>query len=74
MKTGRILRICAKCSDMFSADLSSEKEYVGYVPKWFPNKDVNHYGDYVQLTIDIETGRILNWVKPTKEQLAETFN
>ena len=71
MKT---LNICAKCSDMFNASLACDKQgvigyYDGYVPNWFPNPDTSHYGDYVQLTIDIETGKILGWKKPTAEDL-----
>lgn len=76
MKT--VLKISAKCSDMFSAFLSEEGkptlEYADYVPHWFPNSNVNHYGDYVHLTIDVETGQILNWRKPTAAQLKETFS
>lgn len=43
----------------------------GYVPGFFPG---NHYGDYVILDIDIDTGMIKNWKKPTKEQLEEFIN
>jgi hypothetical protein len=32
-----------------------------------------HYGDYVELAINIETGQILEWTPPTKAQLKETF-
>lgn len=75
MKT---LRITAKCADMFGAALGEngnrEQEYTGYVPKWFPNPTVQHYGDYVELTIDIDTGQVLNWKKPTAAQLKETFS
>ena len=39
----------------------------GYVPEFFPE---DHYGDYLDLKIDIETGQILNWKKPTPAQLA----
>lgn len=67
MKT---LSICAKCSDMFSAQLKQDGktigEYDGYVPDFMPGQ---HYGDYVMLTIDIETGKILGWKKPTAEDL-----
>ena len=28
-----------------------------------------HYGDYLILDIDLETGQILNWKKPTREDL-----
>lgn len=65
----KILSICAKCSDMFSASLNdgqSIKHYDGYVPDFFPE---NHYGDYVELKIDIDTGKILNWKKPSKKDL-----
>jgi hypothetical protein len=41
--------------------------YEGYVPSFFPGL---HFGDYMYLNIDIETGQILNWKKPTEEQLA----
>lgn len=67
MKT---LKICAKCSDLFSASLEdgdSVKNYEGYVPDFFPEE---HWGDYVEFNIDIETGKILNWKKPTKADLA----
>jgi hypothetical protein len=73
MKTTKTIAICAKCSDMFSATLAVDNkivsEYDGYVPDWFPNPFVSHGGDYVNLTIDIETGKILNWKKPTKKDL-----
>jgi hypothetical protein len=49
------------------------KNYNGYVPSWFPNPKEEHYGDYVQLTIDVETGKILNWKEPTVTDLKETF-
>lgn len=61
----------AKCSDMFNASLYEGSEYKGeydgYVPEFFPGQ---HYGDYVTFNIDIETGRILNWVKPSVKDLA----
>ena len=46
------------------------REYDGYVPDFFPGK---HYGDYVQLEIDADTGKILNWKAPTKEDIDELF-
>ncbi len=64
------IEICAKCSDTFSAvldDGQTRKEYQGYVPDFFPEQ---HWGDYVQLKIDIDTGKILNWRKPTSKDLA----
>lgn len=70
------LHISAKCSDLFSAVLCDETgktvgEYVGYVPSWLPNPTVEHYGDYVSLTIDTDTGRIVNWKKPTRADLKD---
>ena len=59
---------------MFSASLVEGGKqtgvYDGYVPKFFPG---NHFGDYVILHIDIETGKIVNWKKPTEKQLEEIF-
>lgn len=71
-----ILSINAKCSDLFAATLRNAEgkqvgePYDGYVPSWMPGE---HYGDYVELKIDTDTGKILNWKKPTKAQLEETF-
>ena len=67
----KILSICLKVSDGFNATVLNENkeecgEYNGYVPKFFPG---NHYGDYVELDIDMETGQILNWNKPTKADI-----
>lgn len=46
-------------------------DYDGYVPSFFPDK---HYGDYLILDIDLETGHILNWNKPTDEEIEELIN
>ena len=71
----RVIKITAKCSDCFSAILWENNKpvsnYDGYVPDWMPD---DHWGDYVQLEIDIDTGKILNWHKPTAAQLAKTFS
>ena len=57
---------------MFTATLEEDgkqtADYDGYVPEFFPNE---HYGDYVELDIDIDTGQILNWKKPTKVELKQ---
>ena len=66
----RIIQFSAKCSDLFSATLQVDSgfvgEYNGYVPDFFPGE---HYGDYVQMKVDIDTGQILNWRKPTAKEL-----
>jgi len=66
------LKVC----DRFCASFENNKngsivEYEGYVPSFMPE---DHYGDYVELKIDLETGKILNWKKPTKEQLEKIIN
>jgi hypothetical protein len=74
----RTIHITAKCSDMFSAQLRENNkvlaEYDGYVPAWFPNPTVNHGGDYVELTIDVDTGKIVNWKKPTAANMKEFYS
>ena len=59
--------INAKCSDLCYAELRDSKGKViathdGYVPALMPEE---HYGDYVKLEIDLETGVILNWERPS---------
>ena len=71
----RIIKFSAKCSDLFGANLIVDGKligdgYDGYVPKFFPGV---HYGDYVIMEVDIDTGKILNWKTPTATQLADTF-
>lgn len=79
MKNPKTIQICAKCADLFSATLIGtdetgmeiRKDYDGYVPDFMPGK---HCGDYVELTIDLATGKIENWRKPTATQLAAVFD
>lgn len=66
MSNPKTISINAKCADLFYASLDNGKEYEGYVPDFFPGK---HYGDYIEFEIDIETGQIVNWQKPTEEDL-----
>lgn len=70
----KTLSIHIKVRDEFSARLLDQdgaelKDYEGYVPEFMPGE---HYGDYLILDIDIETGSILNWNPPSREQI-ETF-
>jgi len=65
----------AKCSDLCYLELYDDNgkslgEYSDYVPDFFPGL---HYGDYVMFEIDVDTGKILNWKKPTKKDIRETF-
>ena len=71
--TAKTLKIHLKVSDRFSADLVSDKgepihSHEGYVPEFMPG---NHYGDYVILDIDIDTGQVMNWKTPTVAQIQE---
>lgn len=74
-KKQRVLKICGKTSDRFHARLlvdgKETKNHDGYVPDFFPEE---HYGDYIELDIDIDTGQILNWKKPTQAQLDKQLN
>ena len=74
-KPKRILRICAKCSDMFNAILLEDGKPIlkhdGYVPYFMPGE---HYGDYVEMDINIDTGFIENWKVPTKAELKSQLN
>lgn len=77
----KVMRIHMKVRDEFECRIldnenKSIMKYEGYVPSIMPN-DFNgdsHFGDYLCLDIDIETGQILNWKKPTIEQLVKFIN
>lgn len=69
--------LCAKVSDRLNLTFCDEQdrpvfEYSGYVPKFFPEADEtwNNF-DYIVFEIDVETGRILNWKKPSESELNE---
>lgn len=70
----KTLRMCLKVRDDFSADLVDADgaricgQEDGYVPSFMPGE---HHGDYVMLDIDIDTGTITNWKKPTAKALEE---
>lgn len=67
----KYLKLHLKVTDQFYASLESFtgtclKDYEGYVPDFMPG---DHFGDYVYLTIDIDTGEIVNWSMPTATQI-----
>jgi len=71
----KVLQVCGKTSDRCHITFKDENgNQVGerdcYVPDYFPEE---HYGDYIELNIDIETGQILNWKKPTQKQLRDSI-
>lgn len=66
------IKVCDRFTASFkNAEGKEVLDYDGYVPNFFPGQ---HYGDYLYLDADIETGRILNWVKPSADDLQELFN
>lgn len=67
----RTLKLYMKVRDEFSAilvdaDGSTLKDYEGYVPDFMPGE---HYGDYLILDINIDTGQITNWKVPTAAEI-----
>jgi hypothetical protein len=75
-KAPAVIHISAKCSDLFFAAFADSAgvevaNYSGYVPGFMPGE---HYGDYVQLDIDLATGRILNWKKPSLAAINSALN
>lgn len=72
----KTLKIHLKCCDQFTAGLVDQDgteifDYEGYVPSFMPGE---HFGDYVILDIDLDTGKILNWEPPSAEQIEEWIN
>lgn len=66
------LKVCDRFScAVYDQDNRSLKEYEGYVPDFMPGQ---HYGDYVMLDIDVDSGQILNWKAPTADQLQDFIN
>jgi hypothetical protein len=73
--------LTAKLCDSGSYLLLNEKmetiaERDDYVPSFIPyglGASEKHYGDYIGLLIDIETGKILNWKTPDPETVAKVF-
>lgn len=69
----KTLKLHLKVRDEFTAGLHDQTgeeifDYEGYVPAFFPG---DHYGDYVILDIDLDTGKITNWKVPTAADIQE---
>lgn len=67
----KTLKISMKVRDEFCCDILDENGgtivdgYEGYVPGFMPE---DHYGDYLYLDIDLETGMITNWGEWTAQR------
>lgn len=72
--TAKTLKVHMKVCDQFCAELvDTEGRLIceqtdDYVPGFMPG---SHYGDYLILDIDVETGAITNWKKSIKNDLQE---
>jgi hypothetical protein len=71
-----LLKLHLKVSDRFTAGLIDAQgdevgSFEGYVPDFFPG---DHYGDYVMLDIDLETGQIKNWKKPAADDIEKMLD
>jgi hypothetical protein len=70
----KTLSIHIKVTDQFSARLLDQNGEVihdqedGYVPGFMPGE---HYGDYLILEIDIDTGKIVNWKPVDADDIQE---
>jgi len=70
----KVLHVYCKVCDNFTAWIADQnddeihRQDDGYVPGFMPG---DHYGDYLILDIDLDTGRILNWKATTAEQIEE---
>ena len=72
----KTLRIYCKVSGRFTYAIDDEQgeeiywQDNGYVPDFMPGE---HYGDYVILDIDLDTGMVTNWEKPTAAQIEDAI-
>jgi len=69
----KLLKLHLKVCDRFTGSIESAAgtelcDFDDYVPPFMPGQ---HYGDYVILDIDIDTGMIVNWKVPSAEQIQE---
>jgi hypothetical protein len=71
----KTMKIHLKCRDQFQFEIVDDKDNVifeqedGYVPGFMPGQ---HYGDYLILDIDLDSGKITNW-EASPEEVEELF-
>lgn len=70
----KTLKIYCKVCDNFTASLADQNgeeihvQEDGYVPGFMPGE---HYGDYLILDIDLNTGKVVNWKPPTAKAIQD---
>jgi hypothetical protein len=73
IKKLKTISVSAKCSDCFFLRGKTQDgehiEYDGYVPHGLNIGS----GDYIEFTLDLETGKILNWKPVNADTLEQTF-
>lgn len=57
-------RFCASIRDQDGVELGGRED--SYVPGFMPGQ---HYGDYVILDIDLDSGQITNWKTPSAKDI-----
>lgn len=67
------VQLYMKVRDEFSCSIVDQDKknihsYEGYVPSFMPGE---HYGDYLILNIDLDTGQVTNWKTPTPEEIEQ---
>ncbi|MBC9180217.1 hypothetical protein [Pseudoroseomonas ludipueritiae] len=67
----KTLKIHIKVRDMFTASVEDQHgdelaQYEGYVPRFMPGE---HFGDYLILDINMDTGTITNWEVPSSDEI-----
>lgn len=59
---------CYTLKDQDGAQIAQRSD--DYVPGFFPGQ---HDGDYLILEIELETGRVVNWQRPSPSDVQEAF-
>jgi hypothetical protein len=67
-----ILSISAKCSDLCWTEYTDNNGNVSESDGYVPNDIGIGGGDYIEIDIDMETGRILNWKPISDKQVIES--
>lgn len=71
------IEIYVKCTDYFCGTIKDKQDNIlryfddTGVPSFFPG---NHYGEYIDFKIDLDTGKILNWKKLEASNIEEYIN